>query len=141
MLSDEEGVLGLPLKIVVLTIIGMAGLAFMLAGMANWAGMMPKTMYANVLSSSILNASAGELSDQIVVQVLDVDSNPVEGATVAVYGLGLMGSAKTGSDGNATINGLDGRLDMEGSEGYLLLVVKASGYQDYRDEYGIKVIR
>lgn len=136
--GDDEATTGLPIRIVVLLIVGAVGLAVILSAIPK--DIVPKTMSAVVTSGSIVDLnSVNSGSAQITVKVTDIDGSPVGDAYVMLSGLGGAGHNKTNAGGVTVIDDV-GTLKLSGYEGYLKLTVKASGYRDYVNEYAVKVV-
>jgi hypothetical protein len=142
MFRDETAAMGLPMRMVVLTIVGMAGLAAMVIFIGD-ANLIPKTMHADITgidnstTGSVLHANNG--TKNVNVHVIDIDGRPVAGATVVIYGLHTSASGITDSNGNALVN-IDTSSFSFSGEGYLKLSAKAIGFIDYRNEFAMKVV-
>lgn len=142
MLQDETAALGLPVRMVVLTIIGMAGLAAMVMFIGD-VSLVPKSMHADITgidnstTASVIYTNTGVRN--ITVEVVDVSGGAVEGATVAIYGLHTSASGLTGSDGRAQVR-LDTSAISVTGEGYMKLSARAEGFTDYQNDYALKVI-
>ena len=124
---------GLPVRITVLTVVGISALALMISFTQQCFFPSPLIVeYERFLEVD------GELSP-IVVSVRDMDGNPVSNAVVIVTGLGAAGSNITNEDGVALIM----LKNPPTGTGYLRVEVKPrSGcYQDYEEELAIRVIR
>jgi hypothetical protein len=134
--------MGLPVRMVVLTIVGMAGLAAMVIVIGD-LNLVPKTMHADITgidnstTSSVLHVNNG--TKNVTVRVIDIDGGPVVGATVVFYGLHTSASGMTDSNGNALIN-IDTASFSVSGEGYLKLSAKASGFVDYKNDFALKVV-
>jgi len=142
MFRDETATIGLPMRMVVLTIVGMAGLAAMIIFIGDMS-LVPKTMHADITgidgstTSSVLLANNG--IKRVTVRVTDIDGGPVVGATVVFYGLHASASGVTDSNGNALVNIDTSSFSVPG-EGYLKLSAKASGFVDYKNDFALKVV-
>jgi len=142
MFRDETAAIGLPMRMVVLTIVGMAGLAAMIIFIGDMS-LVPKTMHADITgiddstTSSVLLANNG--IKIVTVRVTDIDGGPVVGATVVFYGLHSSASGVTDSNGNALVNIDTSSFSVPG-EGYLKLSAKASGFVDYKNDFALKVV-
>ncbi len=150
LLRDDSGALDLPLKMAVLTVVGVAGLAALLSSLP--ACTVPAPLAAEVVE---VDGRAGDLlrgnrPAQIAVLVT-AKGGPVRDATVVLSGAGSAGpgaAAVNRSDraGNATLL-LDplpvwARLAAEGQEeGYLKLTATAPGcYQRFENDYGLRLL-
>jgi len=142
MLRDESAATGLPMRMVVLTIVGMAGLAAMIMFIGDME-LVPRSMHADIIginnstTSSVLHTNSGV--KDITVQVIDVDGQVVEGATVVIYGLHTSTSGVTGVDGR-TVLSLDTTTISVKGEGYLKLVAKENGFLDAKNDFALKVV-
>ncbi|HIH87135.1 MAG TPA: carboxypeptidase regulatory-like domain-containing protein [Methanosarcinales archaeon] len=142
MFRDETAAVGLPMRMVVLTIVGMAGLAAMVTFIGD-VNLVPKTMHADITgidsstTSSVLHVDNG--IKNVNIRVIDVDGRPVVGATVVIYGLHASASGVTDSNGNALVN-IDTSSIIVSGEGYLKLSAKASGFVNYQNDFALKVV-
>lgn len=142
MLNDEAAALGLPMRMVVLTIIGMAGLAAMIIVIGDM-NVVPRSMHGDIIgienstTSSLLYANSG--IKNITIEVMDVDGDPVEGATVVIFGLDSSFSGQTDEFGRTIIT-VDTSTFRVTGEGYLKLGVKAQGFAYYQNDYALKVV-
>jgi hypothetical protein len=142
MFRDETASMGLPIRMVVLTIVGMAGLAAMVIAIGD-INLVPKTMHADITGidnstiSSVLLVNNG--TKNVTVRVIDIDGGPVVGATVVIYGLHTSASGISDSNGNALVN-IDTASFSVSGEGYLKLSAKASEFVDYKNDFALKVV-
>jgi hypothetical protein len=142
MFRDETAAMGLPMRMVVLTIVGMAGLGAMVIFIGD-ANLVPKTMHADItgiddsITSSVLHVNNG--TKNVTVRVIDIDGGAVAGATVVIYGLHTSASGMTDSNGNALVNIDTSSFGVSG-EGYLKLSAKAIGFIDYQNDFAMKVV-
>jgi hypothetical protein len=135
--------LGIPVKIVVLTIVGMAGLAAMLVIIDNGENAIPKSLHADLKSSNIIILPAFNDTEDInmEVEVIDtIEGTSVEKASVALSGLGAICVNMTDNDGYTILRFKRNDFDLKAGEGYLQLDVKANGFQDYSNEYAVKIV-
>ncbi|VVB93433.1 Uncharacterised protein [uncultured archaeon] len=135
---------GLPIKIVVLTIVGLAGLAAMLAVINGSESAIPKAMHADVKSNNLIVLSKIDDNESIEfeIEVLNSkDGSPVEKARAALSGMEALAINMTGNDGMTILRFQKSDFYMDTNEVYLRLEVKASGFQDYVSEYAIKIVR
>ena len=136
--------IGIPVKMVVLTIVGMAGLAAMLAIIDNGENAIPKSIHADLKSQNILILSAFNDTEDIemTVEVIDsIDGTPIKKASVIISGLGSATVNITNNDGYAFLRFKNKDFDMKAGEGYLKLDVNANGFQDYTNEYAVKIVK
>ncbi len=136
--------LGLPIKIVVLTIVGIAGLTAMLVIISDSESAIPKAMHADLKSNNlvILSKINNDTDIELPVQVVKSDDGtPVERAKVVLSGLDAVAANTTDSNGTSILifNKTDFQLDAD--EGYLKLSVSGRGFQDYSNEYAVKIVR
>ncbi len=135
--------LGIPIKIVVLTIVGMAGLAAMLVIIDNGESAIPKPIHANLKSGNLIILPAFNDTDDIDISVEVIDSiegTSVERASVALSGLGAISVNMTDDAGFTILRFKKTDFDPKTGEGYLQLDVKANGFQDYSNEYAVKIV-
>ncbi len=96
--------IGLPIKMVVLTIVGMAGLAAMLIFVNNSANIIPQPMYANVKNNTLIILSASPDTIELQIEVINSeDGTPVERASVVMSGLNAAAVNLTGSNGETIL--------------------------------------
>ena len=142
MFRDEAGAVGLPMRMVVLTIVGMAGLASMIIVIGD-LNFVPRSMHGDIISidnstsSSLLHANNG--TKNVTVEVIDVDGGSIERATVVIFSLDSSASGRTNRDGYVVLVVNTSSIKVVG-EGYLKLVVKADGFSDYLNDYALKVV-
>jgi hypothetical protein len=133
--------LGLPIKMVVLTIVGMVGLAAMLAVISNSEAAMPKPMHANIKGGSLIILSASPGIIELPVEVINSkDGTPVVKASVALSGMSIAAINITDSVGNTLLRLNKNDLELNTQEGYLKLDVRAGGFHAYANEYAVKVV-
>ncbi|MCX9084276.1 MAG: hypothetical protein OIN87_05680 [Candidatus Methanoperedens sp.] len=136
--------IGIPIKMVVLTIVGMAGLAAMLGIIDNGQSAIPKSMHADVDSGNLILLSAINDSDSIdvIVEVINsIDGTPIRKASAVLSGEGTSAVNVTDENGITKLRFKKSDFEMESGEGYLDLDVKANGFRDYTNEYAVKLVR
>ena len=136
--------IGIPIKMVVLTIVGMAGLAAMLAIIDNGQSAIPGSMHADVRSGNLIILSALNDTDSIEVKVEvinSIDGTPVRKASSVLSGEGTCSVNITDENGITILKFKKTDFDMEAGEGYMDLEVMANGFQDYSNEYAVKLVR
>ena len=141
-MQDEQGSIGLPIRMVVLTIIGLIGFAAIVASISN-APAAPRPMYAVAnISSFVLPGGTGD-TPPLLLTVFDNDDNPIGGANVVVWGPSRSAAAGgvTDSGGEVVIQIANISLPVGKQEGYLSVKVMADGYLDYSDGYLVKVVK
>jgi len=136
--------IGLPIKMVVLTIVGLAGLAAMLAIIDNGQSAIPGSLYADVKSGNLIILSAFNDTESIDVKVEvinSIDGTPVRRASSVLSGEGTSAVNITDENGVTIMSFKKTDFDMNAGEGYLNLEVKANGFQDYTNEFAVKLVR
>ncbi len=139
-LRNEGAALGLPIRMVVLTIVGLAGMTVMLAALAG-VQTTPGVLYvmSNTTSFSI-NGSTGD-SPYIRLTVVNSEDEPVPGASVVVWAPDHR-TAKAGTTdafGQFVFRLEHMSLPTGKSEGYIAVKVMQEGYLDLEEQYLIKV--
>jgi len=144
---DEAGTLGLPIRIVVLTIVGLIGFYAILSALSN-APTPPKSMYATTNTSAFsLPSAEGEFNKEInlnlLVKVLDNENRGIGDANVIAWSPDRKKaySGVTDLDGKVTLKILNPELPPGKAEGYIKIKVMREGYRDFTSEYFLKVIR
>jgi hypothetical protein len=133
---------GLPVKIVVLTIVGMAGLAAMLSVIDNGQRAIPGMLHADLKGNSLIILSSSPDILEFPVEVADSkDGTGLEKASVVLSGPNVTAINVTGRNGRTILRINRDDIEMDTGEGYLELVIKASGFQDYSNEYAVKVVK
>ncbi len=134
--------LGLPIKMVVLTIVGMIGLAVMLAFIGNSENAIPRPMHATLTNNSLVILSKFNDSIELNVEVINSnDGTPVEKASVFLSGLDTAEISTTDKNGDTVLRFNKDDFHFDTNEGYLKLDVKAAGYRDYTNEYAVKIVK
>jgi hypothetical protein len=133
--------IGLPIKMVVLTIVGMVGLAAMLVFISNSADAIPKPMHANINGSSLIILSESPDLIELPVEVMNSkDGTPVEKASVTLSGMSEVAINITDSRGDTVIKFNKNDFKFNTQEGYLKLTVRAAGFREYENEFAVKVV-
>lgn len=137
LLENEKGTAGLPLRIVVLTIVGMAGFAATLAAVSETPAP-PEPMYAmaNISELPLSSVPAG-----LLITVLDRENLGIENANVIIRSPDRKAafSGVTNAAGELRIELLNLSLPAGKNEGYLALKVMKEDHRDYTDEYFVKI--
>jgi len=136
--------LGLPIKIVVLTIVGMVGLAAMISIIDNSQAVIPKPMHANLKSVSLIILSDFSETDVINFSIEVLNSNdgtPVEKASVALLGLSASSINLTDKNGETLLRFHKQDFEMDANEGYLKLDVRKTGFKVYDNDYAVKIVK
>lgn len=148
--GDERGVEGLPVRLIVVLVVGVIALSSMVAAVNSFKP--PKTLTAAVTEVSskdgnllqVSNTGEGAVTKTwtCYVNVTDDKGNPVSGASVIVHGLGGAGSGVTNTKGVAYISKTnDIRLNANQNIGYMTLEVNAPGFYQYKNENALAVVR
>lgn len=139
--TDERAIEGLPIRLVIALVVGVASLSVMMNMIAGISG----------LSSTELDVrpqpevtTPGEQT--LTLQVVGADGDPVADATVVVKGasadLDGVRTARTGPNGTATVT-VEPELGPNQAEGTLVVSVKppaGSGYVDRRGNTRVLVV-
>lgn len=139
--ENETGTVGLPIRIVVLSIVGFIGFYAILSALSA-APNPAEPMYATAnISTFSLNPEGDESNFSLRISVLDRENHGVRGANVIVWSPDRKKaySGITNSDGNVIIRILNPELPAGKSEGYSAVKVMRTGYRDLDEEYFIKV--
>jgi hypothetical protein len=148
--DDERGVEGLPVRLIVVLVVGVIALSAMVAAVNSFKPQRTLTAAVTEVSSKdgnllqISNSGEGMVTKSwtCYVNVTDDKGDPVSGASVIVYGLGGAGSGVTNSKGRAYISKTnDIRLNPNQNSGYMALEVNAAGFYQYKNENALAVIR
>ena len=136
--------IGLPVKMVVLTIVGMAGLAAMIPVINSSQDTIPKPMHANLKSVSLIILSDFSETDVINFSIEVLNSNdgtPVEKASVALLGLSASSINLTDKNGETLLRFHKQDFEMDANEGYLKLDVRKTGFKVYDNDYAVKIVK
>lgn len=144
---DEAGTLGLPIRIVVLTVVGLIGFCTILTALSN-APAPPKPMYAtanmSVLSlPSTEGGSNTETNLNLPVKVFDSENRGIGDANVIAWSPDRKKaySGVTGLEGNLILKISNPEPPPGKAEGYIKIKVMREGYRDFTSDYFLKVIR
>ncbi|ELZ75487.1 Ig-like domain-containing protein [Haloferax larsenii] len=140
--SDTRAIEGLPVRLVVALVVGVASMSVMLNMLSGVQGL--ATSELNVKPSPDVVEPG---THDITFTVVDHEGNPVEGATVVVKSgtaeLGDVVAEKTGGDGTATAT-VEAELSANREDGTLVVDVKppaGSSFVDRRENTAILVVR
>jgi len=144
---DEAGTLGLPIRIVVLTVVGLIGFCTILTALSN-APTPPKPMYATANMSvltlpSTEGGSNTETNLSLPVKVFDSENRGIKGANVIAWSPDRKKaySGVTDLEGNVILKISNPGLPPGKAEGYIKIKVMREGYRDFTSDYFQKVIR
>lgn len=144
--NNETGTVGLPLRILVLSIVGLVGFYAILSALGS-APAPPEPMYAtaNISSFSLPSPESGssETNLHLLVKVIDRNNRGIKQANVIAWSpdKGNAYSGITDYKGNAVIKISSPKIPPGKAEGYISIKVMRSGYRDYVNDYFMKVIR
>jgi hypothetical protein len=140
--DDNRGIEGLPVRLVIAFVVGVATLSVMLS-MVNGVN----TMAVSELDAKPEPDVVQPHEQTVAVTAVDADGNPVSGATVVVKAgtadLDGVATATTGDDGTARLR-IDPDLGPNQADGTLRLSLKppaGSEYVDRRENTRILVVR
>jgi hypothetical protein len=138
---DERAIEGLPIRLVIALVVGVASLSVMMNMLSGINGLAVTELDAQP-SPEVVTPGATD----VTVTVVGADGEPVSGATVVVKGgsatLDGVATATTGSDGNATVT-VSPSLRPNQEEGTLVVDVKppaGGGYTDKRGNAKVLVV-
>jgi len=147
--KNERGdVLGIPMYLIIIMIVAVAVIAAVIF-------MIPKatrTMNVQVTSNALIAENPGSdgggkftfsktYTIWVKVTTSDERADPISEATITLVGAGDAGQGKTLDNGSAKITGIKPILDANINEAYMVLTVKATGYEDFSDTKAVSVIR
>ena len=137
---NEKGAIGLPIRMVVLTTIGLIGSAVILAGIVNTPAP-PRPMYAvSNISNFSIPSGYGD-SPPMLITVRNVENIPVGGCNVVLRDPSetVAAAGVTNSNGEIILSLDNASLSPGKHEGYVSVKAMAGGYGDYSDSYLVKV--
>ena len=145
---NEAGTLGLPIRIVVLTVVGLIGFYAILSAISN-APTPPKPMYAtaNISAFSLPSSAEGEIIKEtnlsLLVKVFDSENRGIGEANVIAWSPDRKKaySGVTDLEGKVTLKISNPELPPGKAEGYIKIKVMREGYRDFTSDYFLKVIR
>jgi hypothetical protein len=139
--NDERGIEGLPIRLVIALVVGVASLSVMMNMLSGIQGLAVTELDATPEPEVVTPGSS-----DVTVRVVGAGGDPVGGATVVVKGgsakLDDVATATTDASGNATVT-VDPSLGRNQREGTLVIDVKppaAGGYTDKRGNTKILVV-
>jgi len=150
LLKNDEAVEGLPVRLIVVLVVGVIALAAMVAAVNGFKPQksMSASVYevggkdGNMLMVPKAGSGPAEHNWTCRVKVVDAKGDPVEGASVIVHGLSGAGSDVTDRYGVAYLSKTNNvNLNSNQNSGYMTLEVSASGYNTYKNENAIAVVR
>jgi hypothetical protein len=144
---NESGTIGLPIRIVVLSIVGLIGFYAILSAINNApAPLQPMYAKANISAFSLSSSDSGlgnGTNLNLLIEVLDSDNRGIKEANVILWSPDRKKaySGITDFEGNATIKIANPELPHGKAEGYIAIKVMRDGYRDFSNDYFVKVIR
>lgn len=141
--KNETGTVGLPIRIVVLSIVGFIGFCAILSAISE-APKPPEPMYAvSNISTFSLNSGGTESNFSLQISVLDREKRGVVEANVIAWSPDRKKaySGITDSNGKVVIRISNPELPPGKAEGYISIKVMRSGYTDFSEEYFVKIKR
>lgn len=145
--EDEAGTIGLPIRITVLSIVGLIGFYTILSALGSTPAP-PEPIYAtaNISKFSLPLQDSGKEAEtdlSLLVKVLDRNNCGIEDANVVAWSPDRKKACSGITDlkGNVTIKISNPELPPGKSEGYISIKVMRAGYRDFDDDYFVKVVR
>ncbi len=144
--ENEEGTVGLPIRIVVLSIVGFIGFYAILSAIST-APSPPESLYAEANVSAVFLPSGEENNTEtnltLLVTALDGESQRVGGANVILRSpdRNRAYSGVTDAEGKVVIELKNPELPQGKAEGYISLKAMKTGYRDYVNDYFVKITR
>ena len=138
-IKNERAVIGMPMRLTVSIIIGIAAMIMILTYILNPC-LFPGKMVVSVDPLINIIDSGNSKDFNISVRVTDREGRPIIGALVIIKGLGDIGSGKTNLSGGIGIP-ITATLQSGQNEGYLDISVKYSCFETFSQKSMIKVVR
>jgi len=131
-LSDDRAIEGLPIRLVIAIVVGVASLSIMMS-MLGGIGTLGATELDAQPEEEVIDADERTLS----VTVVDESGEPVEGATVVVDGdsaqLDEIATGTSGEDGTASVQ-IEPELRQNQDRGTLQIDIKPPSGTDFQDK-------
>jgi hypothetical protein len=143
--GNEQGTIGLPIRITVLSIVGFVGFYAILSAIGSAPNPLePMYATANISALSLNSLASGGINEtnlSLLVNVLDRNNHGIENANVIAWSPDRkkVYSGITGPEGKVTIKILNPELPSGKVEGYISIKVMRSGYRDFNSDYFVKV--
>lgn len=144
---NEAGTIGLPIRITVLSIVGLIGFYAILSALGS-APAPPEPMYAtaNISEFSLPSHEPGEEAGtnlSLLIKVLDQKNCGIEDANVIAWSPDRKKACSGITDlkGNVTVRIYNPELPTGKAEGYISIKVMRAGYRDFTDDYFVKVVQ
>jgi hypothetical protein len=139
--TDERGIEGLPVRLVIALVVGVASLSVMMNTLSGLS-----TLGVSELNTQPEPEVVEPGEQDVTVRVVDPDGEPVSNATVVAQGstatLSALRTATTGENGRAELT-LDPSLGPNQDEGTVTLDIKppaSGGYTDERENTELLVV-
>jgi len=130
--EDERGIEGLPIRLVIALVVGVASLGVMMNMISGIQGLAVEELDARPTPEVITPGG-----QTVELTVVDTSGDPVANATVVVRGgtasLPEVATARTGPDGTAELS-LDPGLGPNQEQGTLVVEIKPPAGSQYADE-------
>jgi len=138
-IKNDNAVIGLPMRLTVSIIIGIAALVTIMAFILNPC-LFPSKMAVSI-NPMVNTITTGDSETFFLsVNVTDDEGFPISGANVMIKGLGGAGSNNTDIHGRTTIE-TTAWLQSGQNEGYLDITVKCGCFETFSQTSMIKVVR
>lgn len=145
--ENEAGTIGLPIRITVLSIVGLIGFYTILSALGS-SPAPPEPMYAtaNISEFSLPSQEPGKEAEtnlSLLVRVLDRDNRGIEDANVVAWSPDSRKACSGITDlkGDVIIKISNPELPPGKVEGYISIKVMRAGYRDFADDYFVKVFQ
>ncbi len=141
LLASERATLGLPIRLVVLTTIGLIGFAVIVAAIAN-TPQSPKPVYAlSNVSNMTINTTGN--SSVMLITVQDFEEEPVPGCNVILRdpSNSVAVAGTTDVQGQVQLQLINMSIPYSRQTGYISIRTLAEGYMDYNDGFFVKVTK
>lgn len=146
MRNDKAQVLGLPMYLIIIMIVAVAVIAAVIFMMPQGNQMMDariKTGSAQASTGTDASNNAIFNSFTVTVKVTTKGeyNEPIKDATVRISGYHGIGEGETNSNGVATFDVAGCELPAGVNSGSLTMTVKAEGYEDFKDDSAVELVR
>lgn len=141
-IRNDRAAIGLPIRMVVLTIIGMIGFAVIVSAVVS-VPPAPRPMYATTDIHNIQLSNGTGHSGIVNISISDYDGKPIGNSNIVLRDpSGTVASgALTDSFGKAKMELLNMSIHDGKQEDYISIKVMHDGHLSHHNEYFIKVVR
>ncbi|MDA0524544.1 carboxypeptidase regulatory-like domain-containing protein [Methanococcoides alaskense] len=141
-IHNEQAAIGLPIRMVVLTIIGMIGFAVIVSAVMS-TPTAPRPMYATADAYSISLTNGTGDSGYLNITISDFEGKSIGNSNVVIRDPSgtVADGAITDGFGNARMKLTNMSMPDGKQEDHISIKVMSDGYIDHHNEYFIKVIR